>query len=58
MATRVLRLLARDFPYVVVDTAAGLDERALAAIEVATDIVLLASMDVASVRNLARKSTH
>jgi pilus assembly protein CpaE len=55
VAGRVLRVLARDFPYVIVDTAAGLDERALAAIEVATDIVLLASMDVASVRNLSKE---
>ena len=55
VAARVLRILSRDFPYVVVDTAAGLDERALAAIEVATDIVLLASMDVASVRNLGKE---
>ncbi len=52
---RVLDLLVRDFPYVIVDTAAGLDERALAAIERATDIVLLASMDVASVRNLSKE---
>lgn len=52
---RVLDLLVRDFPYVIVDTAAGLDERALAAIEQATDIVLLASMDVASVRNLSKE---
>ena len=52
---RVLELLTRDFPYVIVDTAAGLDERALVAIEHATDIVLLASMDVASVRNLSKE---
>jgi pilus assembly protein CpaE len=51
----LLKILARDFPYVIVDTAAGLDERALAAIEMATDIVLLASMDVASVRNLGKE---
>jgi pilus assembly protein CpaE len=55
VAGRVLDLLVRDFPYVVVDTAAGLDERALAAIDRATDIVLLASMDVASVRNLRKE---
>jgi pilus assembly protein CpaE len=55
IAGRVLDLLVRDFPYVIVDTAAGLDERALAAIERATDIVLLASMDVASVRNLSKE---
>jgi pilus assembly protein CpaE len=52
---RVVEMLARDFPFVIVDTAAGLDERALAAIEVATDIVLLASLDVASVRNLGKE---
>lgn len=55
VAGRVIDLLVRDFPYVIVDTAAGLDERALAAIERATDIVLLASMDVASVRNLSKE---
>ena len=55
VAGRVLQLLTRDFPYVVVDTAAGLDERALVAIEHATDIVFLASMDVASVRNLSKE---
>ena len=55
VAGRVLDLLSNDFPYVVVDTAAGLDERALVAIDHATDIVLLASMDVASVRNLGKE---
>lgn len=55
VATRVIQLLSADFPYVVVDTAAGLDERALAAIDVSTDVILLASMDVASVRNLGKE---
>lgn len=55
VAARLIELLTRDFPFVVVDTAAGLDERALAAIDHATDIVLLASMDVASVRNLGKE---
>jgi pilus assembly protein CpaE len=55
IAGQILDMLTRDFPYVVVDTAAGLDERALAAIERATDIILLASMDVASVRNLGKE---
>lgn len=52
---QIIEMLARDFAYVVIDTAAGLDERALAAIERATDIVLLASMDVASIRNLTKE---
>ncbi len=55
VAGQVLDMLTRDFPYVVVDTAAGLDERALAAIERATDVILLASMDVTSVRNLGKE---
>ena len=55
VAGRTLAMLAQDFPYVIVDTAAGLDERALAAIDHATDIVLLASLDVASVRNLGKE---
>jgi pilus assembly protein CpaE len=55
VAGRVLDMLARDFAYVVVDTAAGIDERALAAIEQATDLVLVATMDVASIRNLGKE---
>ncbi|HEX2782348.1 MAG TPA: AAA family ATPase, partial [Ilumatobacteraceae bacterium] len=55
LSGQVIDILARDFAYVVIDTAAGLDERALAAIERATDIVFLASMDVASIRNLTKE---
>lgn len=55
LAAQIIDMLASDFAYVVVDTAAGLDERALAAIDRATDCVLLASMDVASIRNLAKE---
>jgi pilus assembly protein CpaE len=55
LSGQVIDILARDFAYVVVDTAAGLDERALAAIERATDVIFLASMDVASIRNLTKE---
>lgn len=55
LAAQIIEMLASEFAYVVIDTAAGLDERALAAIDQATDCVLLASMDVASVRNLAKE---
>lgn len=55
VATEVLRMLVQDFPYTVVDTAAGLDERTLAAIEMATDLVFVASLDVASIRNLGKE---
>jgi len=51
----IIDLLRRDFAYVIIDTAAGLDERALAAIESATDLLLLASMDIASIRNLGKE---
>ena len=55
IADQILDLLSRDFSHVVVDTAAGLDERAFAAIERSTDVILLASMDIASIRNLSKE---
>jgi pilus assembly protein CpaE len=55
IAGRVLELLAGDFAYLVVDTSAGLDERTLAAIDRATDIVMVASLDVSSVRDLGKE---
>src|SRR5207302_1531645 len=42
------------FRFVVVDTAAGTDERTVAALDNATDVVLLCSMDVSSVRALTK----
>lgn len=54
-AVQIIEMLAEEFAYVVIDTAAGLDERALAAIDHATDCVLLASMDAASIRNLSKE---
>jgi pilus assembly protein CpaE len=50
----VLPLLAQDFDYVIVDTAAGLDECTLAAIECATDLLLVSSLDVTSIRSLRK----
>jgi pilus assembly protein CpaE len=50
----VLPLLAQEFPYVVVDTPAGLDERTLAAIECATDLLLVSSLDVSSIKSLRK----
>jgi pilus assembly protein CpaE len=52
--TAVLALLQAAFRYVIVDTAAGTDARAEAALAEATDVVLVCSMDVSSVR-AARK---
>lgn len=52
--TEAIGLLADEFASVVVDTSAGLDEHALAAAEQATDLVLVCTMDVASVRALRK----
>lgn len=52
--TSILRLLAREFAYVVVDTPAGLDERTLASIEQCTDLLLVSSFDVSSLRSLRK----
>ncbi|MFM8305047.1 MAG: CpaE family protein [Actinomycetota bacterium] len=53
MAAKLLGILAHEFDYVVVDTAAGLDEWATVALDHATDLVYVAAMDVTSIRNLA-----
>lgn len=53
----LLRQLSSEFAYVVVDTAAGLDDRTLAALELATDAVFVVSMDVPAVRGLRRELT-
>lgn len=55
MAGQIIDILGRDFAYIVIDTAAGLDERALAAIDRATDLVLMATMDITSIRNLGKE---
>jgi pilus assembly protein CpaE len=47
---RVLALLAQSFKYVVVDTASGLDENTLAALDHATDLLLISATDVPSIR--------
>lgn len=54
--SQVLPLLAQNFDYVIVDTAAGLDERTLAALDYATDILLVSSLDVTSIRSLRSAS--
>ena len=50
----VIDILAAEFSYVVVDTAAGLDEYALAAAERSDDLVLVCVTDVPSVRGLRK----
>ena len=48
----LLQQLASEFRYVIADTAPGLGEQALAAIEHATDAVIVCGMDVPSLRGL------
>jgi len=52
--THVLDILAAEFSYVVVDTGAGLDEYALAAVDRSDDLVLVCVTDVPSVRGLRK----
>jgi pilus assembly protein CpaE len=53
--SRLLASLAREFRYVVVDTAPGLSPQTLAALDRATDVVMLTSMDVPGVRGLRKE---
>ncbi|MDF2052503.1 AAA family ATPase [Arthrobacter sp. Cr_A7] len=50
--TNLLEQLRHEFQYVVLDTAPGLGEHVLAALEQATDAVWVCGMDVPSVRGL------
>lgn len=53
-AVTALRLLREQFATVVVDTGSGLDEHTLGAIELATDLLFVTTMDVSSVRGLRK----
>lgn len=52
---RLLEMLRSEFAYVVVDTAAGLSDHALAAMDESSDLVLVAGMDVPGVRGLRKE---
>jgi pilus assembly protein CpaE len=51
----LLDQLAAEFRYVVIDSAPGLGEHTLAALEKATDVLLLCTMDVPSARGLRKE---
>jgi len=51
----VLRQLAQEYAYVVVDTAPGLSEHTLAAIDEASQVVTVTSPDVTSINGLAKE---
>ncbi len=50
----ITRQLSSAFPYVILDTAAGLDPHTLSVSEVATDLLFVCSVDVSSVRSLRK----
>jgi pilus assembly protein CpaE len=52
---QLLRTLAAEFRYVVVDTAPGLAEHTLAVMDETTDLVMLSSMDVPGLRGLRKE---
>ena len=54
VSARAVSLLSEDFPFVVVDTPAGITESALAAVEISTDLIFLCTFDVPSVRGLRK----
>jgi pilus assembly protein CpaE len=51
----MLGALTEEFPVVVIDTSAGIDEYALIALEFATDLVFVSTTDVPSIRAIARQ---
>jgi len=53
--SHMLEQLASEFQFVVIDTAPGLGEHTLAALEAATDVVFLSGMDVPGVRGLRKE---
>ena len=54
MLANVIELLSRDFRYIVIDTAGGIDDAALVAMDNATDLVLMSSTDIPSVRAIQK----
>lgn len=51
----LLRQLAAQFSYVIVDTAAGLDEAALTAVEAADEAVVVSTLDLACLRGVRKE---
>jgi pilus assembly protein CpaE len=51
---QILELLRTEFPFVVVDTAAGIDERVLSAVELSTDLILVCDLSLAGVQGLKK----
>jgi len=52
---KTMAALTEEFPFVVVDTSAGIDFACLAALEFATDLVFVSTTDVPAVRAIRRQ---
>jgi pilus assembly protein CpaE len=52
---KVINLLIESFKYVVIDTGSGLDEHTLAALEFATDLILISATDIPSIRSTQKE---
>ncbi len=52
---RTIGALTEEFPFVIMDTAAGIDPSSIAAMEFATDFLLISTTDVPSIRALRRQ---
>ncbi|MFP5283979.1 MAG: CpaE family protein [Actinomycetes bacterium] len=53
--SHLLQMLAAEFRHVVVDTAPGMNDHTLAAMDQSTDLVLVTSMDVPGIRGLRKE---
>ncbi|MCB0991848.1 MAG: P-loop NTPase [Acidimicrobiales bacterium] len=51
---RLVQLLASNFRYVVIDTAGGIDDAALVAMDNSTDLLMMSSTDIPSVRAMQK----
>ena len=51
---QAVRLLAAEFPFVVIDTSAGLSEATLTAIELSTDLLFVCDLSAAAVRAMRK----
>ena len=52
---RAIAALIEEFPFVVIDTASGIDSAAIAAMEFSTDLLFVSTTDVPSIRALRRQ---
>lgn len=52
---RTIAALTEEFPFVVIDTAAGIDSPSLAAMELSTDLLFVSTTDVPSIRAVRRQ---